>query len=360
MTAGCYGARPLLDFRHRSEQPQHMAPTSTAPVPAISVPADRPATAPPAPISPAWQESVDLLVAHVAGELGRRENTVLAYRRDAQGLARSCTARGLVAPGQVDLQVLRDHLADLHGRGYARSSTARRASTMRTWFALLHRHGVVREDPAAGLASPKQGRHLPRVLRVEQVDALLAAVAGEPPRAARDRALIELLYASGARVGEVTSLTLPALDLPQRQVRLEGKGGRTRIVPIGEPAVAALQHYLAVGRPELAAAGALAGTERVVEVVFLGVRGGALGPRDARQVVVATAERAGLGHVTPHTLRHSMATHLLERGADLRQVQELLGHASLATTQRYTHLSRGRLREVHTAAHPRARSTRRG
>ena len=331
------------------------APTPGAAMTAELV--DEPAAA----ATPAWQEAVTLLVDHVAGELGRRENTVAAYRRDAEDLARTCSAWGVDRPSQVDALVLRRYLAHLHAEGYARSTAARRTSTLRIWFALLARRGVISLDPAAGLATPKQGRHLPRVLRVDQITALLEVTDGAEPIALRDRALLELLYASGARIGEVCPLAMDAVDLAQQLVRLDGKGGTQRIVPIGDEAVNALRRYLAVGRPQLLAdhrSGSGAASHlAVVDVVFVTARGAPLGVRAAREVVARAARRAGLGHVTPHTLRHSVATHLLERGADLRQVQELLGHASLATTQRYTHLSRGQLREIHTAAHPRARAT---
>lgn len=313
-----------------------------------------------AALTSAWREAVALLVDHVSGELGRRDNTVAAYRRDAEDVARTCSGWGIDRPSQVDALVLRRYLARLHADGYARSTAARRTSTLRIWFALLARRGVTSVDPAAGLATPKQGRHLPRVLRVDQVTALLEAADGTEPIELRDRALLELLYASGARIGEVCPLAMDAVDLAQQLVRLEGKGGKQRIVPIGDEAVNALRRYLAVGRPQLLAEGGsgsgAASHLAVSDVVFVTARGASLGVRTAREVVARAARRAGLGHVTPHTLRHSVATHLLERGADLRQVQELLGHASLATTQRYTHLSRGQLREIHTAAHPRARS----
>ncbi|MTV23872.1 tyrosine recombinase XerC [Nitriliruptoraceae bacterium ZYF776] len=297
----------------------------------------------------AWREAVVLLVDHLALERGRRTNTVDAYRRDALDLARACTEDGIDHPGDVDLLTLRHYLADLDERGYARSTLARRASSLRVWFALLQRRGVVATDPAGLLATPKPGRHLPRVLRNDEVDRLLAAPPADTPVGLRDRALLELLYASAARIGEVCSLDAGALDLPQQQVLLDGKGGKQRIVPLGRPAVDALTAYLGAARPQLAS-GAPA-----TEAVLLGVRGGRLGTRDARTVVERTGRAAGVGHVTPHTLRHTAATHLLEGGADVRHVQELLGHSSLATTQRYTHLSRGRLREVHAAAHPRAR-----
>jgi integrase/recombinase XerC len=298
-----------------------------------------------------WHEAVSELTAHVDGELGRRSNTVAAYRRDAEDLARRCVAWGVERPDDVDVLLLRRYLADLQQRGLARSTAARRASTVRTWFALLARRGLIRRDPAVTLATPKQGRHLPRVLRVDQAEALLAA-AGDAPGAAgqRDRALCELLYASGARIGELCPLPLDALDLEQALVRLAGKGGKQRLAPIGSPACRAVDRYLRVTRPELL------GDRPDPGVVWLGLRGRPLGVREAREVVRRAGLRAGVGHVTPHTLRHTAATHLLEGGADLRQVQELLGHTSLATTQRYTHLSRGRLVEVHRAAHPRARA----
>ena len=307
-------------------------------------------------LPPAWRVAVDELVAHVGLERGRRAHTLAAYRSDAEDVARRLAAHGFVRPDGVERDDLRAHLADLADEGYARSSLARRTSVLRTWFALLRRRGIVTSDPAALLVTPKQGRHLPRVLRVDQVEALLAAPVGTDPTALRDRALLELLYASGARVAEACGLTLDALDLVQAQVRLDGKGGKDRIVPIGRPAVTALDAYVRDARPALLArADAGRGTGRADGVVLRGDRGGPLGTRDARTLVGRHAAAAGLGHVTPHTLRHSFATHLLEGGADVRVVQELLGHASLATTQRYTHLSRGRLREVHARAHPRAR-----
>jgi site-specific recombinase XerD len=304
-------------------------------------------------LPPAWQEAVSALVDHVEDELGRRANTVVAYRRDAEDLARRCVVWGAARPSEVDLGLLRRYLADLQRRGLARSTAARRASTIRTWFALLARRGMVPRDPAATLATPKQGRHLPRVLRVDQVEGLLLAAARTPgPAGLRDRALCELLYASGARIGEVCPLPLTALDLDQALVRLDGKGGKQRLVPIGVPACRAIADYLETARP------ALLGDRPDPGALLLAVRGRALGVREAREVVRRAGVQAGVGHVTPHTLRHSAATHLLEGGADLRQVQELLGHTSLATTQRYTHLSRGRLIEVHRASHPRARSGR--
>ena len=309
-------------------------------------------------LSATWRSAVAELVRHTRSERGRRPHTVDAYRRDATDVARALSAVGLDDPRAVGRDELRGYLADLADAGAARATIARRTSTLRTWFALLERRGHVATDPAALLVSPKQGRHLPRVLRVDQVEAMIDAADVSTPTGERDRALIELLYASGARVEEACTLTLDRLDLAQSQVRLEGKGGKDRIVPIGGAAVRELRSYLDVARPTLLAGARARSVAPTDGIVLRGDRGGPLGTRDARTIIGRLADTAGVGHVTPHTLRHSFATHLLEGGADLRVVQELLGHASLATTQRYTHLSRGRLREVHALAHPRARNAR--
>lgn len=308
-------------------------------------------TGPGPDLSAAWGAALELLVEHLELERGRSPHTVAAYRRDASAFATRCQARGLGHPGEVDLRVLRRYLAELDAQGYARTTIARRSSSLRGWFALLVRRGVIASDPAALLVAPRTGRHLPRVLRTDEVERLLSAPDPSTPVGLRDLALLELLYASGARVAEACRLDLADLDLAQGQAHLTGKGERSRIVPLGMPARRALERYLDQARPRLVVVDSPA-------AVLLGARGGRLGTRDARTAVERAARAAGIGRVTPHTLRHSAATHLLEGGADLRIVQELLGHASLTTTQRYTHLSRGRLVEVHARAHPRARRER--
>ncbi len=317
-----------------------------------------PARDPSAGLPPAWASAVELLVDHLALERGRSPATVAAYQRDVRDLAERCVGWGRDHPASVDRATLRRYLADLDERGYARSTIARRSSALRTFFALLVRHELVDADPAALLATPKQGRHLPRVLRADEVVGLLEAPDPDTGVGLRDRALLELLYASGARIAEACGLDLAGLDLEQAQVRLFGKGRKERLVPLGAPAVAAVRTYLEVGRPGLLAGAAGVGVVPSSAAVLVNTHGSRLDPRDARTAVSRAAIRAGLGHVTPHTLRHSAATHLLDGGADVRVVQELLGHASLATTQRYTHLSRGRLQEVHARAHPRARTRR--
>lgn len=298
----------------------------------------------------AWSDALEAFTSHLELDLGRAALTVTAYHRDVRDFIAFASDHGLEHPDEVELGVLRRYLAHLGERGYARATIARRASSLRTWFAFLLRRGITSADPAQLLGTPKRGQPLPRVLRPEQVAELLSVPERSTPDGRRDRALLEVLYSTGARVSEACGLDLTAVDLQQGQLRVLGKGSKERILPMGEPAVEALSAYLRYARPHLVATGP------VPEAVFLNQRGQRLGTRDARRIVTRCAREAGLGKVTPHTLRHSYATHLLEGGADLRTVQELLGHASLATTQRYTHLSRGRLVEIYTAAHPRART----
>ena len=293
----------------------------------------------------AWQRAVDTLQVHLAGERGLSAHTVAAYDRDVRQFAGFCAGFAIAEPAEVTPLVLRRFLAELARQGYARASLTRKAASVRALFALLAARGQVDADPAAGLATSRAGRSLPRVLRPDEVVRLLA-VPDATPRGLRDRALLEFLYASGARVSEVVGLDDDALDLAAPSARLFGKGGRERMVPLGEPVRAALARWLTEGRPAL--------TATPTRVVFCDPAGRRLDPRTVRRVVERCGATAGLSRVTPHTLRHSYATHLLEGGADLRSVQELLGHAALATTQIYTHVSREQLRSAYEHAHPRA------
>jgi integrase/recombinase XerC len=304
------------------------------------------------PTAPAWAAVIEAFAEHLALERDRSPNTVAAYVGDVTSLARFCGDLGLDHPGDVTPLTLRRFLADRAEQGDARTTLARRASAIRGMYGWLRRRGELDVDPSSRLATPRRGRPLPRVLRPDQVDDLLDAPPADSPLGLRDRAVLELLYSTGARVSEVSGLDLPRIELGSRLVRLLGKGRKERIVPLGEPAVDRLAAWLDLGRPALLAAGGPA-----TDAVFVNTRGDRLGVRGVRTVVERAAGAAGLSDVTPHTLRHSYATHLLEGGADLRSVQELLGHASLATTQRYTHLSRGHLHEVYAAAHPRARGS---
>ncbi|MBW3606012.1 MAG: tyrosine recombinase XerC [Actinobacteria bacterium] len=296
-------------------------------------------------MTPGWQRAVATLRAHLADERGLSSHTVAAYERDARQLATFCAGFAIEDPDEVTPLVLRRFLAELGRRGYARASLARKAASVRALFALLGRRGLVDADPAAGLATSRAGRSLPRVLRPDEVARILV-VPDSSPLGLRDRALLEFLYASGARVSELVGLDDDALDLDARSARLFGKGDKERVVPLGEPVRAALARWLRHGRPAL--------VDGATTVVFCAGDGRRMDPRGVRRVVERCAATAGLLRVTPHTLRHTYATHLLEGGADLRSVQELLGHAALATTQIYTHVSREQLRSAYEHAHPRA------
>lgn len=289
---------------------------------------------------------------HLAGERGLSEHSVRAYLGDVGYLLTHLTAAGVDDLEAVDIGVLRGWLGTMHAAGLARSTIARRATAARVFLAWAHRSGHVSHDPAAGLATPKSHRALPPVLRPDEVNQLLhiAAVASDDGSAvgSRDRAVLELLYATGVRVGELTALDVDDVDFERRVVRVFGKGGRERSVPFGLPAAEAVADWLARGRPELAQA-------HSGPALFLGARGGRLGQRAVRRLVhTRLADVPDTPDLGPHGLRHTAATHVLEGGADLRSVQELLGHASMATTQLYTHVSTERLRRAYAQAHPRA------
>jgi integrase/recombinase XerC len=296
------------------------------------------------------RHAVDAFVAHLRDERGLAANTVEAYERDVTQFFRFA-ARGRVAdPGQVDPLLLRRFLAQLTTRGLAASSIARKAAALRACFRLLARRGLIDVDPAAGLGSPRGPRRLPVVLKQRQVEELLARPRRADPVGLRDLAVLELLYATGMRVGELCGLELGDVDLAADAVRVHGKGGKQRIVPFGEPAREALLQYLVEGRQPM-----LPTTGPMSQALFFNRRGRPMTTRDVRGMLQRYRVGAGVPDGTsPHTLRHSFATHLLEGGADLRSVQELLGHVALTTTQTYTHVSNERLRRVYEQAHPRA------
>jgi integrase/recombinase XerC len=273
-----------------------------------------------------------------------------AYARDLAGFVEWATRLGLDGPDGVDRTTLRRYIASLATRSYARRSIARKASALRRYFAWAARTGLVPADPASGLSAPSGDGRLPRVLRQDELTTLLddppARVADDDPAIrARDDAVLELLYGSGLRVGELCDLTPADLDLDRSRSTVWGKGGKQRVVPLSPPAVAALRGWIERWRTELA------GPDSPPEAVFLNRRGKRLTPRDVRRLL----DRRAPSPTHPHALRHTFATHLLDGGADLRAVQELLGHASLTTTQHYTHVSKERLRAVYEDAHPRAR-----
>ena len=304
---------------------------------------------------------IERFLEHLALERGLAEHTITAYRGDLvrfhSFLARDFLARPPeeVAAADVDVLAVRSFVAALEGAGLGRKSQGRALAAVRAFFRWACRVGEAKANPAARVRTPRAPQTLPRHLRPGEIETLLEAPAGDEAPTRRDRALLELLYAAGLRVSELVSLDWDDLDLRERVLRVVGKGGKERMVPFGRPAQEALLAWRARW-PELRGTACGDG-----EPVFLNTRGGRLTDRSVRRIldrwVAATATARG---VHPHTLRHTFATHLLERGADLRTIQELLGHASLQTTQRYTHVDVERLLGVYRETHPRARGARRG
>jgi integrase/recombinase XerC len=295
---------------------------------------------------------------HLAAERALSRHTVRAYSGDIQSLLEYAHRSGIEEPGALDLAALRGWLADQHQAGAARATLARRGAAARAFTAFAHRQGWLAIDPGPRLGTPKARRVLPQVLRQDEMSRVLADTeeraqreAATGPRTAaalalRDLAVLELLYATAIRVSELCELDLGGLDLDRRTVRVFGKGGKERVVPVGIPAVRAVARWQEAGRPTLAGA-------RSGAALFLGARGGRLDPRTARRIVHARLP-SGVKDAGPHAIRHTAATHLLEGGADLRSVQEILGHSSPATTQIYTHVSAERLKASYRQAHPRA------
>ena len=305
------------------------------------------AAAPPA-LPAALSDALEAFVRHLELERGRSPHTVRAYAGDVASLLDHATRLGVVEPADVDLQVLRSWLARLRSAGAARTTMARRSSAARVFTAWAHRRGLLPSDPGLLLATPKGHRPLPDVLQPDEAARLVDAVSGDAPGDLRDRLALELLYATGIRVSELCGLDVDDVDRHRRVVRVLGKGGKERTVPYGVPAEQALEAWLLGGRPVWATSGS-------GPALLLGARGRRVDPRTIRTVVhQRLAAVPGAPDLGPHGLRHSAATHLLEGGADLRSVQELLGHATLATTQIYTHVSVERLRTSYDRAHPRA------
>jgi integrase/recombinase XerC len=359
-------------------------------------------------------EILDAFAAHLRLERGRSEHTVRAYRREAASLLQHLREVERIAPVELDVTALRSWLSARAETGASASTLARSAAAARTFTTWLAATGRIPHDVGGRLRAPRRGRHLPTVLTGEQAGALLDGILAEPatapqgsapgaedvrttaederttpkdpaaggaadgapadPEAAadpealanpgvpsdpveravvlRDAAVLELLYSSGLRVSELVALDLGGIDPAERTVRVRGKGDKERVVPVGVPALEAVSVWETEGRPVLAARGRAGSGGRAL---FLGVRGGRLGDRAVRTLVDRYTARAGITrHISPHTLRHSAATHLVEGGADLRSVQDFLGHSSLATTQIYTHVSAERLRSTVDQAHPRA------
>ncbi|HEY8281365.1 MAG TPA: site-specific tyrosine recombinase XerD [Leifsonia sp.] len=298
------------------------------------------------------EAAVDSYLRHVSIERGLSANTVAAYRRDLTVYAGWLEEQCIRSPAEVTSPVISEfavHLGSRPESPLTASSLARMLSTVRGFHRFLLEEGLVGADVAHEIRPPKLSSRLPKAISVDQVNALLAATDGDEPAQLRDKALLELLYATGARVSEAVNLNVDHV-IDAEVVRLTGKGSKQRMVPLGSYARAAIDAYLVRARPMLSSRG------RATPALFLGMRGARLSRQSAWLIIRAAAERAQLdAEISPHTLRHSFATHLLAGGADVRVVQELLGHSSVATTQIYTLVTADTLRDVYTSAHPRAR-----
>jgi integrase/recombinase XerC len=274
--------------------------------------------------------------------------TVKNYRNDIGQFLDYCRARGVGSIEQVDRSLLRAYLAELDAAGYVKASIARRMAELRSFGDFLVRENVLERNPFRTVGAPRIPKRLPQVLTAAELEVLLSVPDTSTPLGLRNRAIIEVLYAAGLRVSELVGLDVTDVDLAQAQVRVVGKGRKERIGLLGRPAVRAVSAYLNGGRPELLG-------QRPTGALWLNHRGGRLTVRGVVLVLDKAGKQAGIRTpVTPHVLRHTFATHLLDGGADLRVVQELLGHANLVTTQIYTHVSQSRAREVYLGAHPRA------
>jgi integrase/recombinase XerD len=310
------------------------------------------------PASSAVERAVRDWLGHLDVERGVSDNTLKSYRRDLTRYTAYLGRRGVDDPREVTEDHVTGFLAwlregDADHQPLAASSAARTLVAVRGFHRFLALEGEVDSDPAGAVSPPRAPARLPKAISIEAVERLLeAASVGDTPASLRDRALLEVLYGAGARISEATGLDVDDIDTDEGVIRLFGKGSKERLVPLGSYAGAAVSAYLVRGRPALA----VKGSGGAGGAVFLNQRGGRLSRQSAWAVLRAAAERAGLGgHISPHTLRHSFATHLLDGGADVRVVQELLGHASVTTTQIYTMVTVQRLREVYAQTHPRAR-----
>lgn len=288
---------------------------------------------------------IDLFVADLEERRNASRHTLANYRLDLEHAVDWLTQRDITSWEAVDRRILRSWVSWLHGEGYAPASITRKLSAVRAFYRFLIREGKLARGPVLLVPAPKGRKTLPNVLTIEEIERLIEAPDRVTPLGLRDRCLLEVLYATGMRVGELLSLRMDDLDWTARTVRVFGKGSKERIVLLGDLAVDALERYLHDGRPQL-----LRGEP--CDALFLSHLGKPLSVRGFHMILQDHLQRAGITrHVTPHTLRHSFATHLLEGGADLRTVQELLGHASMSTTQVYTHVSEGYLRDVYARAH---------
>jgi integrase/recombinase XerC len=294
-------------------------------------------------------EPIRAFIAFLRAEQRASPETVRNYASDLRQLHQFLVSRRLVSspvdPGSLSSEAIRAYLQWLDQEGGKPASLARKLAAIRSFYRYLMRRRLVSRNPVDGMRTPKQPKLLPRVLTKDDADALMSFPAGQTVGSLRDRALLEALYSTGARVGELVALDIEDVRGPEGLVRLQGKGRKERIVPIGEMALDAIRRYRQSLPPQFI---------RVSQAVFCNRRGGRLTSRSVARIVTKYSSRLAGGAVSPHALRHSFATHLLDEGADLRSIQEMLGHASLSTTQRYTHVATDQLLAVYDRAHPRA------
>jgi len=296
------------------------------------------------PVNVNDNEEIDLFIDALWLESGLSKNTLSAYRSDLNRFVKFLEGKALLGVSQSDIQKF---LALLLAQNTKSSSSARILSTLRRFYRYQIRQNQISSDPCAQVLSPKQGRPLPKTMSEQQVADLLNAPDTKSPLGLRDRAMLETLYATGLRVSELVKLTLLEANLEMGLVRIIGKGSKERLVPLGEQAVLWLRNYLATGRPDLLG-------RKSSDAMFVTARGGAMSRQAFWYLIKKHAQRAGINQdLSPHTLRHAFATHLINHGADLRSVQMLLGHADLSTTQIYTHIARERLQSMHEQHHPR-------
>ena len=294
-----------------------------------------------------WPSLLSEFLVYIKVEKGLSARTVEAYERDLGKWLDFLSRQGRSSPQEIEREDITSWLEELRNQGLCSRSVARATASLRSFQRFLVEEGVCDRLPTADLPTPRHIQRLPRVLTQEEAALLLDQPIVEDPAGLRDRAILETLYGTGIRISELTGLDVEDIDLGEREMRVMGKGSRERVVPIGDAAAAALSDYLSKGKPKLE-------KSRVQRALFLNQRGGRLTRQGAWGLVKKYARRVGLEEkMTPHTLRHSCATHLLENGANLRYIQELLGHASISTTQIYTHVSRGKIRRDYMEAHPR-------
>lgn len=306
------------------------------------------------------QEVFDRYIDYLQAEKNASPYTVRNYTSDIlgssniKGFFKFLSEKGIKSLNQTDRYLLREYLAYLGEQGLVKGSIARRLSSIRSFYRYLVREGILPENPVKDTSSPKLDRRLPSFLTVEEVTQLLEATDSSTPQGQRDRAFLELLYASGLRVSELVGLNIEQIDLESKEIRVTGKGSKERMVLMGEPATKAVSVYINKGRKELR-------SKKRNNALFLNKQGGRLTERSVQYILQKYARGAGINRrVHPHMLRHTFATHMLDGGADLRVVQELLGHSSLASTQIYTHVSKSQAKRVYEAAHPLAKEEEQG